>query len=56
MTHQTHCPECDGHLAIVDPLEGEIVPCADCGVELEVITLVPLTIDLAPEAEEDWGE
>ena len=56
MTHQTHCPECEGPLAIVDPLEGEIVPCADCGVELEVIALAPFALDLAPEVEEDWGE
>lgn len=56
MTFQTHCPECDGYLALVDPMDGEIVPCADCGVELEVISLNPLSLDVAPEEEEDWGE
>jgi len=35
---------------------GEILECPECGVELEVIQLAPLTIELAPEIEEDWGE
>jgi alpha-aminoadipate carrier protein LysW len=30
--------------------------CADCGTDLEILSLNPLTIDLAPEVEEDWGE
>ncbi len=36
--------------------EGEIVPCAACGADLEVVSLDPLTLDLAPEEQEDWGE
>ena len=39
-----------------DVIEGEIVSCPDCGVDLEVLSLEPLTLDLAPEEEEDWGE
>ena len=35
---------------------GEIVVCADCGAELEVIGLDPISLDVAPEVEEDWGE
>lgn len=50
------CPECEGLIILVDPVQGEIVPCADCGVELEIISLKPLTLELAPEEEEDWGE
>lgn len=56
MTFETTCPECEGPLTLTDPMEGEIVPCPDCGVELEVVSLDPLTLDLAPEEEEDWGE
>ena len=37
-------------------MEGEIIPCGDCGAELEVISLDPLEIDLAPTEMEDWGE
>jgi alpha-aminoadipate carrier protein LysW len=50
------CPECAAQIELDDVLEGEIVDCPDCGVELEVIEVDPLTFDLAPEEEEDWGE
>jgi alpha-aminoadipate carrier protein LysW len=36
--------------------EGEIVVCPDCGVELEVRSVAPVIVELAPEVEEDWGE
>jgi alpha-aminoadipate carrier protein LysW len=51
------CPECAGELDLApDVEEGEIVVCPDCGVELEVMGVDPITLDLAPEVEEDWGE
>lgn len=51
------CPECDAVLTIpADVIEGEILPCADCGAELEVVSLAPLALELAPEVQEDWGE
>jgi len=51
------CPECAGMIEMdEDVMEGEIIDCPDCGVELEVVSLEPLTLDLAPEEEEDWGE
>lgn len=51
------CPECAAEIELDDDvLEGEIVDCPDCGVELEVVSVDPLTLDLAPEEEEDWGE
>ena len=50
------CPECDADITLKDPMKGEIVSCPDCGVELEVVELAPLTLALAPEEEEDWGE
>jgi alpha-aminoadipate carrier protein LysW len=51
------CPECDGELTLSsDLLQGEIVVCSDCGVELEVMSVEPVTMQLAPEVEEDWGE
>ena len=56
MSYSVSCPECDGSLTLDDPLQGEIVPCAFCGAELEVVSLDPLRLDLAPEEEEDWGE
>lgn len=51
------CPECAAELNLApDTEEGEIVICPDCGVELEVMSVNPITIELAPEVEEDWGE
>ena len=51
------CPECAAEIELDDNvIEGEIVDCPDCGVELEVVSVDPLTLELAPEEEEDWGE
>jgi alpha-aminoadipate carrier protein LysW len=51
------CVECAALLELDDDVEeGEIVVCPDCGVELEVVSVDPLTLELAPEVEEDWGE
>ncbi|MFQ5435519.1 MAG: lysine biosynthesis protein LysW [Anaerolineae bacterium] len=51
------CVECEGEVpAAADIMLGELIECPDCGAELEVVNLNPLTVDLAPEIEEDWGE
>ena len=51
------CIECAGDVPLTeDVMVGEIVECPDCGVELEVREVEPLTVELAPEIEEDWGE
>ena len=51
------CPECDAEVDIpADAMESELFACADCGSELEIMSLQPLTLELAPEVEEDWGE
>jgi alpha-aminoadipate carrier protein LysW len=52
-----NCLECGGLLDLTpDVEEGEIIVCPDCGVEWEVMSTDPLTLELAPEVEEDWGE
>jgi len=56
MMYAIICPECEGPLALLEPMQGEIVPCPSCGADLEVIDLDPLRLELAPEEEEDWGE
>ena len=56
ITITAHCAECDAELTLVDVVEGEIVVCSDCGVDLEVISLDPPQLELAPMEEEDWGE
>lgn len=50
------CPECDANIALENVVQGEIIVCADCGVDLEVINLDPPTLELAPMEAEDWGE
>lgn len=51
------CPECAAEIALrADTLPNEIVACPDCGAELEILSLDPLEVDLAPQVEEDWGE
>lgn len=52
----TECPECGRTLERRDLIEGEIFPCPDCGLELEVTALEPFRVDAAPREEEDWGE
>lgn len=51
------CPVCEANVAIgADAVAGELVECQDCGTELEVTSLQPLTLAEAPMAQEDWGE
>jgi alpha-aminoadipate carrier protein LysW len=51
------CPECEAEITLAaDVIKGEILECPDCGAELEVVSLDPPALDLAPEEEEDWGE
>ncbi|MCZ6600269.1 MAG: lysine biosynthesis protein LysW [Acidobacteria bacterium] len=53
----TTCPECDGSVALGSGIvKSEILRCPDCGAELEVTCIDPLTLAMAPQEEEDWGE
>lgn len=57
ITIEAACPECDAGVRFDrSPLNGQIARCSDCGAELEVTSTNPLTLALAPEVEEDWGE
>lgn len=57
MSLQAECPECAADVSLPDDvMVNEIVQCAECGVELEVVNLDPPSLDFAPEEEEDWGE
>ena len=50
------CAECFGEVELSDVMANEIIQCPDCGVDLEVTSISPITLELAPEEEEDWGE
>jgi alpha-aminoadipate carrier protein LysW len=54
--NSSHCPECDAVLDLANVVQGEIVVCPDCGVDLEVVNLEPVSVALAPMEQEDWGE
>ena len=51
------CPVCGAEVALEsDAVAGELIPCPECGSELEVLQTDPPQLGEAPEAEEDWGE
>lgn len=51
------CPECAAEINVDSNVEqGEIVPCPECGADLEVLSVGPIVLGLAPEEGEDWGE
>jgi alpha-aminoadipate carrier protein LysW len=51
------CPECGATISFKSqPVLHELVRCPECGAELEVVSLEPLALALAPTEEEDWGE
>jgi alpha-aminoadipate carrier protein LysW len=51
------CPECAAPVPFIrTPLRGEVVRCPDCTAELEVTDTQPVSLTLAPQVEEDWGE
>lgn len=51
------CPECAAEFELEAGTEAnEIIVCPDCGVDLEVTSIKPAIVELAPMEEEDWGE
>ncbi len=53
----SNCPECDAEISLPDDtVAGEIIVCPDCAAELEVLSVDPAKLALAPEVGEDWGE
>ncbi len=51
-----YCPECENDLDIEEDEidEGEIVSCAECGTDFEVVTVNP--VELKPVEDEDLEE
>jgi alpha-aminoadipate carrier protein LysW len=57
MEKNGECPVCAAAVALPeDTVQGELITCPECGVELEVISLEPPQLAEAPQEEEDWGE
>ena len=51
-----NCPECEAEIDLSGVVLNEILVCSDCGADLEVTSLDPAVLELAPMEEEDWGE
>ena len=48
----TSCPECSSPVPVPDDvLEGELIVCEHCGVELELVTRSPLAVEVFEEEE-----
>ena len=52
------CPSCyfefepEGEILV-----GEVIPCPDCGVDLEILSVGDeIKVEVAEMGEEDWGE
>jgi len=51
------CPACDVGITAADGVQpGELIHCSECESELEVLSVEPFELVLAPKIEEDWGE
>src|SRR2546430_9085769 len=49
------CPECDAEIEVdeFDVDKGDQLSCPECGSNLEVVSLAPLELDVAPDDDED---
>lgn len=53
------CPDCDGEVTLPDDfVDGELLSCPSCGLEIEVKQFADGKIDAQPLVieGEDWGE
>jgi alpha-aminoadipate carrier protein LysW len=51
------CTECEAEIDLDKTAEvGEIIVCPDCGIDLEIVSLNPPKVEVAPMEQEDWGE
>jgi alpha-aminoadipate carrier protein LysW len=53
---QAQCPECLADVALNKVMQNEITQCPGCGADLEITSLEPIKLALAPQEDEDWGE
>lgn len=57
MSATAACPVCDAPVTLpADAVVSELIPCRECGSDLEVESLDPPRIKEAPMEEEDWGQ
>ena len=49
------CPECEADVEVdeYDVDKGDLINCPECGSHLEVTSVTPVELDVAPEEDED---
>ena len=53
----SQCPECNAAVPVATNARvTSIVVCPACQLELEIISVQPIELAIAPEIEEDFGE
>ena len=53
----SECPVCGANIKLnKSSTVGELLECPECGIELEITGVNPVTFAEAPKEEEDWGE
>ena len=52
------CPECDAEIEVdeFDVDKGDQLSCPECGSNLEVVSLSPIELDVAPDEDEEDDE
>lgn len=55
--NNSECPVCGSTVSLTgSTMKGELLNCNDCSSELEVVSVNPVSLEEAPQEEEDWGE
>jgi alpha-aminoadipate/glutamate carrier protein LysW len=49
------CPECEADIEVdeYDVDKGDLISCPECGSHLEVTSVTPVELDVAPDEDED---
>ncbi len=53
-----HCPECESNLdfEVEEVDEGEVVSCAECGTDFEIVTVNPLELKTVEDEDAYYDE
>ena len=55
--NEAKCLECQAQLNLGSDIQkGEVITCGECSSDLEVVSVKPLKLSLAPKVQEDWGQ
>ncbi len=53
----TACPECSEDVYIdADSEQGDVISCAECGTDLEIVGLDPIEVDIHEENDDDFKD